>query len=101
MMATDCSNNAAARAGSVMVCGVGFFALELARGRSMHLQFTLLRTAARAHKARGDLRQNHMMGFNADDVYSLCHDLYLWNSISRTSGAAFGQLFECLRDALA
>ncbi|MEI9969409.1 MAG: prepilin peptidase [Terracidiphilus sp.] len=41
MMDADCSNNAAARAGSVVVCGVGSFALELSGGRSIQVQFSL------------------------------------------------------------
>jgi len=41
MMATDRSNNAAARAGSVVVCGVESFARELSAGRSIQFQFSL------------------------------------------------------------
>ena len=41
MIATDRSNNAAARAGSLVVCGVESFALELSAGRSIQLQFSL------------------------------------------------------------
>ncbi len=43
-MAADCSNNTAARAGSVAVCGVGSFALGFSGGRSIHFNFTAAST---------------------------------------------------------
>src|ERR1700734_2285866 len=93
MMATDCSNSFAARAGSGASCGAESCAVELCEGRSMHHQFTV-RSGTNMDTTIEELPRK-------ETVYSLCHECCPLPIDCRAAGFGVRKFPECLRKPLA